>query len=516
MNLNLISPSGSQKSHSDVTRVEKSGNEVVTDPSSEGSSDSFLSKLAALFGGNSSENAEEAKAVAADADSSVVHGLQPDEMDGVEDGSESQLTANVGDADVDELLETGKAVEVDDPELMSDAEKGLQDKNAAEQVVGEGLEVLSRLKTASQQLIQKDGKELPASDDDQDDSLVVPPGAIQNQQMMKVNSETAEHTENTDEKLLTSGLTQTEADSLRQMPVVAGAEGQAVIPDDAVLAEVEKLKALQKESALQQPLAHVHRGQTMSAHMLAPQGNPQSSEAAMLQQGTLAGQKLDALQAQTQQNVSAASQAGADFSKQWTDKQALNALNEKKNSVDSGIFAGGHGESVAQHLSSVTGQMGQLRAEQVQNQSPVYINKDIAADQLSERINMMMSKNLKNIDIRLDPPELGRMHIRMHMAGDQATVHFTVANNQARDVIEHTMGRLRDMLTQQGVQLGETSVQHQGANQQQGYAASGNGHSADHASSQLKDSGFAEDNPDTGVKLDLNVTEKRDGISYYA
>ncbi|SHO55860.1 flagellar hook-length control protein FliK [Vibrio quintilis] len=538
MNLNLISPSGSQKNHSDVTQVDKSGHDAITDPSSEGNSDSFLSKLAALFGGNSSENSGEEQAVTADADSSAVRGLQH-EADDVEGGSESQLAANTGEAGVDELLETGKVTETDDAELISDVDLNQQEKQAAEQVVGEGQEVLSRLKTASQQLIQKDGKELPASEADKeskhmitsdisDDPQIVSPELIQNQQIVKSSpeSDVAKQSESTDENLLTSVSGERAAGQVVQtQALVTDSDGQRILQADTLVSEAEKLKAGNKDqvnSALLQSSNASHKSQPLNqpsqavaAHMLTQQGSNQTTDAAILQQGAMAGQELSTLQTQIQQNnVSASNQAGANFSKQWTDRQALNALSEKKNSVAPGAFAGSHGESVAQHLSSVTGQMGQLRAEQVQNQSPVYINKDIAADQLSERIHMMMSKNLKNIDIRLDPPELGRMHIRMHMAGDQATVHFTVANNQARDVIEHSMGRLRDMLTQQGVQLGETSVQHQGANQQQGYAA--HDQSAEHASSQFKDSGFAEDNPDTGVKLDLNVTEKRDGISYYA
>ena len=38
---------------------------------------------------------------------------------------------------------------------------------------------------------------------------------------------------------------------------------------------------------------------------------------------------------------------------------------------------------------------------------------------MAERVQVMMSKNLKHVDIRLDPPELGRLHIRMNMHGDR-------------------------------------------------------------------------------------------------
>jgi flagellar hook-length control protein FliK len=169
----------------------------------------------------------------------------------------------------------------------------------------------------------------------------------------------------------------------------------------------------------------------------------------------------------------------------------------------------------ASQLSHLTGQQGSslaaIKAE-VQ-QTPVHINKEASADQMAEKVNMMMSKNLKNIDIRLDPPELGKMQIRMNMNGDMTTVHFTVANQHARDAIEQSMPRLREMLSQQGVQLGETAVQQQHSQQQGGYAASGRGQSNGSAESNLVGT---EQNVDGDVKVDLNLATKRDGISFYA
>ena len=125
---------------------------------------------------------------------------------------------------------------------------------------------------------------------------------------------------------------------------------------------------------------------------------------------------------------------------------------------------------------------------------------------------MMMSKNLKNVDIRLDPPELGRLQIRLNVGGDGATVHFTVANQQARDVIEQSMPRLREMLAQQGVQLGDSSVQQQSSGQQNRYAGNNSGNGQGDSNQAFS----SEENLEPGVNLDLNVTTKRDGISYYA
>jgi flagellar hook-length control protein FliK len=209
--------------------------------------------------------------------------------------------------------------------------------------------------------------------------------------------------------------------------------------------------------------------------------------------------------------------AGMDNKAKWSEEhlQAGGLAVQEKDSVQTGRET-----NFAQQLSSLSGLNTQMpsplnRAEVMPTQAPIMANKEVAADQLSERVQMMLSKNLKNIDIRLDPPELGKMHIRMNISGDSATVHFTVANQQVRDALEGSMPRLREMLAQQGVQLGETGVQQQNANQQQGYAAGGRAQSqsGSNLSGELVS---GDDNFSADVKLDLNVGTKRDGISYYA
>ncbi|MDT8866911.1 flagellar hook-length control protein FliK [Vibrio fluvialis] len=183
---------------------------------------------------------------------------------------------------------------------------------------------------------------------------------------------------------------------------------------------------------------------------------------------------------------------------------------------------GAHGSDgqLAHQVAAAAGQQGlsatqTLRADQMQPQqsAPLHLSKEMSADDMAERVQVMMSKNLKHVDIRLDPPELGRLHIRMNMHGDGASVQFTVSNQQARDALEHSMPRLREMLAQQGVQLADTSVQQQNSGQQQRYAAGGGGQSGQTAGNEHFG---GEENLDTDVKLDLNVASKRDGISYYA
>ncbi|MCF7372651.1 flagellar hook-length control protein FliK [Vibrio sp. J2-3(2022)] len=168
------------------------------------------------------------------------------------------------------------------------------------------------------------------------------------------------------------------------------------------------------------------------------------------------------------------------------------------------VMAGQQGTNVQQQARIDAAQQAQL---------PLQLTKELANEQVAEKVQMMMSKNLKNLDIRLDPPELGRMQIRMTMNNDVANVHFTVNNPQARDIIEQTLPRLREMLAQQGMQLADSSVQQQNSGQQQGrYTAEQHGQSAQGSGF----SGQSEESFDADVNLDLNVASKRDGISFYA
>ncbi|CAH6942454.1 Flagellar hook-length control protein fliK [Vibrio chagasii] len=174
----------------------------------------------------------------------------------------------------------------------------------------------------------------------------------------------------------------------------------------------------------------------------------------------------------------------------------------------------------AQQIASAAGVQGAAnagsaptRAEiQAAQQAPLQLTKELANEQVAEKVQMMMSKNLKNLDIRLDPPELGQMKIRMTMNNDVANVHFTVNSQQARDVIEQTLPRLREMLAQQGMQLADSSVQQQSSGQGQDRYNSGEQQLGSNRTNDTQ----GDENLDSGSNLELNVASKRDGISYYA
>ncbi|MDI3322884.1 flagellar hook-length control protein FliK [Pontibacterium granulatum] len=80
---------------------------------------------------------------------------------------------------------------------------------------------------------------------------------------------------------------------------------------------------------------------------------------------------------------------------------------------------------------------------------------------LNERVMVMTAQNNQIAEIQLDPPELGSLKVRLHVGQDQVSVSFTSPHASVRDAVEQGMPRLREMMEQQGLNLGESSVNDQ-------------------------------------------------------
>lgn len=165
----------------------------------------------------------------------------------------------------------------------------------------------------------------------------------------------------------------------------------------------------------------------------------------------------------------------------------------------------------------------QARAEAALAQSPLQLSKEQAGDQLAERVQVMMSKNLKHVDIRLDPPELGKLQIKLSLNQDQASVQFTVGNQQTRDLVEQAMPRLRELMNQQGLQLAQTSVQQDSSRQQ--FAGQQNQQQNQTNAGQQNSGGGQQGNGGTrhqhaelggSEPVDMYVSQSSDRVDYYA
>ena len=92
-------------------------------------------------------------------------------------------------------------------------------------------------------------------------------------------------------------------------------------------------------------------------------------------------------------------------------------------------------------------------------------------DAFGARIGWMAGQQIGRAEIRLNPEHLGVVDIRLDLDGSRVSVELASASHDVRQALEASLGRLRDMLEQQGLDLARADV---GAGQRDGHA----GHSA--------------------------------------
>jgi len=80
---------------------------------------------------------------------------------------------------------------------------------------------------------------------------------------------------------------------------------------------------------------------------------------------------------------------------------------------------------------------------------------------LSDHIRWSIDRGLDTAEIKLHPPSLGTLDVRVVQEGEKTHVQFISAHPVAREVLEASLPRLREALAQDGVLLGAVSVSDQ-------------------------------------------------------
>ena len=84
-------------------------------------------------------------------------------------------------------------------------------------------------------------------------------------------------------------------------------------------------------------------------------------------------------------------------------------------------------------------------------------------DEFNQKITWMASQRNQSAELHLNPPHLGPLDVVLKMNGDQATATFTSPHAAVREAIEQAMPRLREMLADSGIMLGNAMVSDQSA-----------------------------------------------------
>lgn len=130
-------------------------------------------------------------------------------------------------------------------------------------------------------------------------------------------------------------------------------------------------------------------------------------------------------------------------------------------------------------------------------------------DSMKEKVMIMVNQKIQQVEIRLDPPEMGNMHVRVNLQNEQAAISFLVQNQQTKEALEQNMGKLKEMLSESGVDVGDANV----AQQQQGSESNEQQFGHQQGGSGGEDANI--DKPDLVLQANMGKPLVS-GIDYYA
>jgi flagellar hook-length control protein FliK len=114
------------------------------------------------------------------------------------------------------------------------------------------------------------------------------------------------------------------------------------------------------------------------------------------------------------------------------------------------------GSAFQAQLSSV--EMAQTAVTQGSDRIPARLGTTAWDNQVSQKVVWMVGGADQVASLTLNPPDLGPVQVVLNVNNDQATVAFSSATPEVREALENAMPRLREMLGDAGVTLGEASV----------------------------------------------------------
>jgi flagellar hook-length control protein FliK len=86
---------------------------------------------------------------------------------------------------------------------------------------------------------------------------------------------------------------------------------------------------------------------------------------------------------------------------------------------------------------------------------------------LGHQLSWLVNNRMQEAEIRVNPPELGPLAIRMSLHQNQTNVAFFCHEAAVREAIENALPRLREMLDNQGISLNQAQVFDQPSARQQ-------------------------------------------------
>lgn len=119
---------------------------------------------------------------------------------------------------------------------------------------------------------------------------------------------------------------------------------------------------------------------------------------------------------------------------------------------------------------------------------------------IGQRVVWMAGGAEQSASLTLNPPELGPLQVVLTVTNNQANATFVAPHADVRQALEAAMPKLREMLEEAGIQLGQSSVS-QGTPQEQGEFARSQSGSRENSGEHLPDIEEAANGQDAGRRV---------------
>src|SRR5690606_18577896 len=77
---------------------------------------------------------------------------------------------------------------------------------------------------------------------------------------------------------------------------------------------------------------------------------------------------------------------------------------------------------------------------------------------IGQRVMWMVGTGQHSATLSLNPPDLGPLHIVIHVHNDRADASFFSDRQEVRQALQDGMDNLRDMMKESGINLGQASI----------------------------------------------------------
>jgi len=116
------------------------------------------------------------------------------------------------------------------------------------------------------------------------------------------------------------------------------------------------------------------------------------------------------------------------------------------------------------------------------------MNSSRWGENFSQRVQWVVNQSMSGAQIRLNPQHMGPVEVRIQMQNDQAVVSFTAQHGATREAIDAALPRLREMLSEQNVNVVDIDVSQHSFAEQRDHQMSNNGDDKDHLSNTDQES----------------------------